>query len=226
MEFNFWNLLIMTGDFNIYNSLWDPSYIHHSFISDNLFVIANSFNLSLSYSTDHIPTRYSDNANNSNLVINLMFLHSDSSELNTHIIYPEWCLTSDYTLLTITKEYINTRKRTITKNSKENDIFIKEVIVSFAKLDTSSISNISNLEKVILDFADIVHCTWIKYLKLINITRHSKSWWNDKCNSDLVSYRSSKSIKSWKTFWKTVKNMKREFFNLKIQEIVSKKRGP
>ena len=93
----------MTGDFNIYNSLWDPSYIHHSFISDNLFVIANSFNLSLSYSTDHIPTRYSDNANNSNLVINLMFLHSDSSELNTHIIYPEWCLTSDYTLLTITK---------------------------------------------------------------------------------------------------------------------------
>ena len=55
--------------------------------------------------------------------------------------------------------------------------------------------------------------------------KHSKSWWNDKCNKDLVNYRSSKSRKSWKTFWKMVRNMKRVFFNLKIQEIVNKKWG-
>ena len=48
-EFNIQNLLIMTGDFNIQNSLWDLLFNHHSSISDNLLAIADSFNLSLSY---------------------------------------------------------------------------------------------------------------------------------------------------------------------------------
>jgi len=79
----------MTGDLNIRDSLWNLSYIHHSSISNDLFVIANSFNLSLSYSTDQVPTRYLDNTNDSDLVIDLIFLCSNSSELNTYHIYPE-----------------------------------------------------------------------------------------------------------------------------------------
>ena len=192
----------MMGDFNIHVSLWDPSYIYHSSISNDLFVIANSFNLSLSYPTDQVPTRYSDNANDSNSVINLMFLCSDSSELNTYHIHPEWYLTSDYAPLIITifitEEHIDTCKRTIVKNSEEDHMFIKQVITSFTKLDTSSISNIPDGEEVVSDFVDIVQYTWIKYSKLVNITRHSKLWWNNNCNHDLTSYRSSKSIKSWK----------------------------
>ena len=188
------------GDFNICDSLWDLSYIHHSSISDDLFAIADFFNLSLSYPTDQVLTRYLDNVNDSNSVINLMFLCSDSSELNTYHIYPEQYLTSDHTFLTIiifiTKEHIDTYKRTIAKNSEEDHMFIKEVIVSFTKLNMSSISNIPDLEEVVLDFADIVQHTWIKYLKLINITRYSKSWQNDNCNCNLMSYRFSKSIES------------------------------
>ena len=172
----------MMGNFNICDSLWDPSYIYHSSIS-NIFAIANSFNLSLSYPTNQVLTRYLDNANDSNSVINLMFLHSDSSELNTHCIHPEWHLTSDHAPLmitiSITKKHIDMYKRIITKNSKEEHMFIKEVIISFAKLDILSISNIPDLEEVVSDFADIVQHTWMKYLKLINITRHSKTWWNN-----------------------------------------------
>ena len=194
----------MTEDFNIHDSLWDPSYIHYSSISDDIFVIADSFNLSLSYSTDQVLTRYLDNANDLNSVIDLIFLCSNSSELDTYCIHPEQHLTSDYAPLmitiSITKEHVDICKRTITKNSEEEHIFIKEVIASFAKLDTSSISNIPDLEEVVSDFADIVQCTWMKYLKLINITKHSKSWWNDNCNCDLTSYRSSKSIESQKMF--------------------------
>jgi len=55
-EVNIWNLLIMAGDFNIRNSLWDLSFLHHLFISNNLIIIADSFYLSLSFPTNQVST--------------------------------------------------------------------------------------------------------------------------------------------------------------------------
>ena len=228
-EFNLRNLLIMTGDFNICNSLWDPSYNFHSLISNDLFMIADSFNLNLSVSIDQISTRYSDNANDSNSVIDLMFLWYNSSEINSHTIYLDWWLTSDHAPLMISiliiEEHIPTHKRTLTKNSVEEVEFVNEVIASFAKVDVSNISNILDLDEIVSIWADIVDRSWTKHLKLVNITKHSKSWWNDKYNQDLASYRFSKSIESWKTFRKTIKQSKRKFFDLKIQKIANKKQG-
>ena len=62
---NIYNVLIMTGDFN------------------------DTFNLFFSYPTHSVPTRYLDNSENSNPVINLMFLRPNSSELDNHSILPE-----------------------------------------------------------------------------------------------------------------------------------------
>jgi len=117
-------------------------------------------------------------------------------------------------------------KELLQKNSNEEELFIKEVITSFTKLDISNISDIPELERVVNDFANIVDNAWTKNSKIINITKHVKSWWNNNCNKDLAKYRSSKNIKDWKAFQKTVKNMKRYFFNLKIQEIANKKHSP
>ena len=50
-EVNIMNLLIITGDFNIRDSIWDPSFPHHSAISDDLMILADSFNLDLSIPT-------------------------------------------------------------------------------------------------------------------------------------------------------------------------------
>ena len=131
-EVNFCNLLIMTGDFNIRDSLWDSSFLHYSSISDDLIILADSFNLLLLVSTNQIPTRYTDNINDSNLTINLMFIQCESPTLNNHSISSEWCLSSDHTPLTVTipisEEVINICKSTIKKDSNKEAQFIKDTI--------------------------------------------------------------------------------------------------
>ena len=111
------NVLLMTGDFNIRDSLWDPAFPFHSPVSDDLIIIADSFNLSLSTLTKSCPTRYSDMAGESNLVIDLMFLHCGAYELDHHSIHPGNHLSSDHAPLSIEipiiEEVIQSSKLTI-----------------------------------------------------------------------------------------------------------------
>ena len=88
-EVNLSNLIIMAGDFNIRNSIWNLVFPHHSTFSDNLMIVANSFNLELLSPTHNVSTRYSDLDNSSNSTINLMSLQSGSRELNNHSIHPD-----------------------------------------------------------------------------------------------------------------------------------------
>jgi len=78
------------------------------------------------------------------------------------------------------------------------------------------------LELAVQEFANKSDIIWYKFSKCINITKHSKTWWNEDCQTKLVKYRLSKQIENWKAFRDTVKKTKQLFFNDKIQEIVSK----
>ena len=64
----------MTGNFNIRDSIWDPSFSHYSSISNNLIIIADLFNLDLSILINQVPTRYLDTVSEAYSVIDLMFL--------------------------------------------------------------------------------------------------------------------------------------------------------
>jgi len=217
----------MTGDFNIHDSSWDLSFSHHSSISDDLIIVADSFNLDLSSPTNQVSTRYSDTPGKSNSIIDLMFLQSRSTELNNHLIHPDWHLMLDRALLTVTipimEENINSTRFSIVKNSKEETSFIKEVSSLIRNLDVSNLSNIDRLENVVNSLALNIDYTWEKNSKLINISRYFKSWWNNECNECLRNYRTSRSLEDWKIFRKTVKTTKHSFFDLKIQEISNKK---
>ena len=68
------NVFILIGNFNIRDCLWDPNFQYCSFHRNTLFDIANSFQLEISRSTKFFPTRYSDNGQDSNLVLDLVFL--------------------------------------------------------------------------------------------------------------------------------------------------------
>ena len=88
IEVNIDNVLIMIGDFNIRDSLWDPFFPHHSAISNNLLIITDSYNLALLMPTNSYSTRYSDTIGKANSTIDLMFLRYGSSEINQHSVHP------------------------------------------------------------------------------------------------------------------------------------------
>jgi len=170
-EVNIDNVLLMTGDFNIRDSLWDPSFPFHSLISDDLIMIADSFNLALSSPTNPGPTRFSDTVGKSNSVIDLMFLQYRSVELDNHSILPDSCLSSDHVPLLIDipifNEIIHMSKLTIYPKSEQETKFIKDVISNFKTINTSNIEDIKKLEQVVNLLGSIVDQAWSKNAKKI-----------------------------------------------------------
>jgi len=168
----------MARDFSIRDNSWNPSFPYHSSHCDLLTNIADFMDLCVSKSTNQVPTMYSDNLNNSNSVIDLIFLCLNSLEFNNHTIHLEWRLSSDYTPLTIdiaiNKELIHTKKYTIIKNSEEKNKFITELIKSIKRLNTENISSKDILEWVVQKFTDKTNSIWFKNLEIVNIMKHSK----------------------------------------------------
>ena len=179
-EVNIDNVLLMTGDFNIRDSLWDPSFLFHSSISDDLLIIANSFNLTLWTPTNSCPTRYSDTAGEANSVIDLIFLCYGSTELDHHSIHPESRLSSDHAPLTIDisiyEEDICTLKLLIPPKSDQETAFIKEIILNFKNLNMFSIADTDNLEHTVNQLRAIIDQAWTKNAKKSKISKHSKQW--------------------------------------------------
>jgi len=70
-ETNISNVLIIIGNFNIRDNNWNLFYSSYNNI---LVEIVDSFNLILFSAIQQILTQYSNNKNNSNSVINLLFL--------------------------------------------------------------------------------------------------------------------------------------------------------
>ena len=225
-EVNNNHVLLMTGDFNIRDSLWDPSFPFHSSISDNLLMIADSFDLALSSPTKHVPTRFSDIAGESDSVIDLMFLRCGSSELDHYTILSDSRLSSDHVPLTIDipicDEVIHLTKLVITPKSDQEKEFIQNVISSFNSLDTSNINSVECLNQIIDQLGFIIKQMWSKSAKRSKLSKHSKQWWTNSCSLALKNYRTSRNRDTWKAFKSMVKEAKRIFFDNKIQEIANK----
>ena len=152
-ETNISNVIIMTGDFNIRDSLWDSNFPFHSIHSDMLFDIADSFSLALSNLTENFPTRFSDNNQNSNLVLDLVFTQPSSMKFNHHHIHPDWRLISDHAPITvdihIDDENIPTKKHSLVKGSDEEKRFIEGLTWFIKNLNISPIQDAESLEEVV-----------------------------------------------------------------------------
>ena len=204
IEVNIDNVLIITGDFNIRDSLWDPSFPYHSSISDDLMIIADYFNLTLLTPTNPSSTRFLDMAGKSNLVIDLMFLCYGSSKLNHHSICPDCCLSSDHASLIINipinDKFINSSKLSIALNSKQEIAFIKDLITVFENAETNNIANKDNIEDIVNHIGTSINQAWTKNTEWSRISRYSKQWWTEKCSKYLDNYKTIRSHENWKKF--------------------------
>jgi len=86
----------------------------------------------------------------------------------------------DYAPLTISipivEESITLTKHSIIKDSKEESSFIKDIITSIRNLNTSNLSSVFSLDSAVNEFANAVESAWVKNSKVVNITKHFKSW--------------------------------------------------
>ena len=154
------NILIIIDNFNIRNSNWDSLYPHYSIHSDILHEVADSLNLDLSMSINSASTWYSDNHQDSNLLIDLIFLYTKAEELNNYHISPNLRSSSNHpsllVLIIIKKEFIQEWKQTIIKNSEEEKEIVKELRNKISDIDMTNIFNSDTLKNMTQEFATII----------------------------------------------------------------------
>jgi len=102
----------MTEDFNIRDNNWNSSYSCYLFYTDTLW---DSFGLELSIPINLVLICYTYNPQESNSILNLMFLRIGLEEFNNYIISSKLWSSSDYTSLsvsiTLEKEFIQEKKQ-------------------------------------------------------------------------------------------------------------------
>ena len=122
--------------------------------------IADLFNLERSSPINLVPTRYADNPNDSNSVIDLIFLRGYSEEFNTHLILPDMRDLSNHVLLivniAIQEEFIQEKRLSLYKRSKKEKNLIKQLRKSLESINTLAIKNSQLLEKVVEIFTHLL----------------------------------------------------------------------
>ena len=101
----------MTGDFNIRDSFWDSNFSYYSSHRDTLFEVTDFFGLELLKPVKFFPTRYSDDHQDLDSVLDLVFLCPNSSEHDHHYILTGGSLWTMFLLLSTSLLSRNTFKQ-------------------------------------------------------------------------------------------------------------------
>ena len=95
------NIIIITSDFDIRNNNWNSLFPYYSMHADCLLEIAELFNLEKFSPINLVPIKYTDNSNDSNSIIDLMFFRDYFERFNTHSILLDMRGPSDHVLLIV-----------------------------------------------------------------------------------------------------------------------------
>jgi len=194
----------MAGDFNIWNSDWDPQYPHYSAHINDLMIIADSFDLDLSTPTNPGPTRFAGNPLDSNSILNLMFINPQNREYNNHSIIEHHRYPSDHAPLSVEIQ-ISAKNTVIPRcsikpNSKDKLKYDSYILTNMSSLCSSDLNSKDKVEKFTNDVANIFNTAWNRFSKETKITKHSKAWWDQECDNNLRTYHQSQTTDNWTKF--------------------------
>jgi len=220
----------MTGNFNIRDSDWDLNIQYHSIHTEDLMYIADSLDLKLATPANPGPTRFADNQRDTNSVLDLVFMNPNNSGFNKHTFNPDIHLPSDHVPLIIEvgikEENIDIIFKAIKKDSKEEEVFISNLVKGVRNIDTSELKNQLDIQRCASKLEKIFKEAWSIHSMTKRITKHSKKWWNERCTECINKYHETGDINSWKSFKSAVHNAKRSFFDQKIEEIATSNKRP
>ena len=172
------NTIIMTGDFNIRDSNWDPNYHHYFIHTEDLITIADSLGLELSPPLNPGPTRFVDNPCNSNSVIDFVFLPPNNKGFSQHKLYSDIHKPLDHIPLVIEVGIadidIDHSIRLISKDNQEEKDFVTSLTKKVSNLNSSDIKTKEDLESLVQQLAYMFENAWNRHFKLKRITKYSK----------------------------------------------------
>ena len=147
------NTIIMTGDFNIRDSDWDPNFQHYSIHTNDLLTIANSLDLELFLPLNPGSIRFANNLCDFNSVIDLVFLPSNNRRFGQYTLHSDIHKLSDHVLLIIEVGIIETNidlsTRSIRKDSDEEKSFITALTNGFSYIDSLAIRTKEGLKSLV-----------------------------------------------------------------------------
>ena len=114
----------------------------------------------MSTSVNQVLTHYTDNPQDSNLVLDLMFLHVSMKEFNNYMILLDLQSSSNHASLSVNiiikEESIQDRKQAIIKNSKKEREFVTKLKNRIEYIVMTNIQDCKMMERVMQEFASII----------------------------------------------------------------------
>jgi len=78
--------------------------------------------------------------------------------------------------MSIEKEFMQDKCRTIIKNSKKEANFLLKLTKAISNIDTSHLTSKDSLKTVVQEYARLSESIWFKHLCNVNITKCSKCY--------------------------------------------------
>lgn len=178
------------GDFNLHHASWDrytrenPSKARHVGKAAELIEIMSLQNeLQLINERDGPPTWVSNNIDQQDYVLDLLWCHRDITPTNFEI-QPEDHFKSDYRVLTweLPIFFRHKPKLTVKRGSKEGGKFIRAARQIIGELPMDNYGSADRVQQISMQLAEDLKFAWEKCGKIPEITKFSKTWWNPECS--------------------------------------------
>jgi len=105
-------------------------------------------------------------------------MNPNNSGFNKHTLNPDICLPSDHVPLIIEvgikEENIDFSFQAIRKDSKKEEVFIRDIIKDIRNIDTSDLKNQADIQRCAITLSATFKDVWTIHSTTKRITKHSK----------------------------------------------------